>query len=1047
METTLPIDITALPPALSARLLAYCEDFCAPEDERHLWLAAHAAFPVVLTTDLLYKSWLNFRFDEQGKALGIPMVAVSDLLLSTLCRPTSRQVYEMPQDIRTALLLYLKAHPRFGAARVQRLAHFLKFYLRENPRKLPSPAFAKAQEFTWLAQLDPQKAAEQLLDAWNRQKDKGRLRQMLAWSEQQAQLLGGEEGLGGHNPLSVAIQILRGIQHFQEGQRDKALQELQALKGRARKEQGEEGDGIRMDIPQAVLERLPGEFFGEQERINDTVPLYEAKVLIVGQPGAGKTTLLRKLTDPSYLAPPEGDPDLESTVGINIHEGWEFPFPEDSEIKFKANLWDFGGQVIQYMAHHFFLTPRALYVLVADDRKQNTEFDYWFRIINLLGRESEQEKVSLLVVLNEINHESVSNFDHMKYRKDYRGMHIQVCEIDFSKEDARSKGLPETVKEMLCKLPQIGDPLPRLWAPIREELIGRRKQEPHITFADFAEICSRSRGGKSLAREEDQRYLSAYLHRLGVMLHYQDDLHLDNFIILDPHWAVAAVYSVLKDSRVEKNQGRFTEKDLPELLKAYSADERSRLLSLMLKDKFEICYPSSRPGEYIAPHLLPSVRPAYSWDSAQAMKFRYQYPFMPKGLISRLIVRLSEDIAEGGKLAWKEGVVIERGGCRAQVMQRKAIKKGLERLEIELSGPERERKFLLRHVMAEVEKIHEKFFTHIAYEKIIPCNCKYCRRSESPTFFEYSELLQYNREGKAMIICPKGKLKKVSVKDLLEEIFKPLIPHTSPEMIPVEGGAFQMGSNEDDDEKPIHKVRLNSFEIGRYTVTMQEYDAFCEAVDRKKPDDEGWGREKRPVISVDWYDAIEYCNWLSGIWGLEPVYKIEKDKKDPNNKSSYDNKKWLVTPNRKANGYRLPSEAEWEYAARGGRQSKGYRYAGSDNIDGVAWYRKNSYDKGSGHPDYGTHPVGLKKPNELGLYDMSGNVFEWCWDWYDEKYYQNFVRRPAENPQGPEGGQSRLVRGGSWFLSGNSRVANRGRVIPDGGFNYLGFRLARTVSL
>jgi len=513
-------------------------------------------------------------------------------------------------------------------------------------------------------------------------------------------------------------------------------------------------------------------FFRQAEEQEGTVPLYEAKLLIVGQPGAGKTTLLRKLINPAYLAPPQGDPDLESTVGINIHEGWEFPFPEEPEVTFKANLWDFGGQVIQYMTHHFFLTPRALYVLVADDRKQNTEFDYWFRIINLLGRESEQEKVSLLVVLNEINHVSVTNFDHTKYRKDYPGMHIQVWDIDFSREDARSKGLPEIVKDMLCELPQIRDPLPRLWAPIREELIERRKQEPHITFADFAEICSRGRGGKSLAREEDQRYLSAYLHRLGVMLHYQDELHLDNFVILDPQWAVDAVYSVLKDSRVEKNQGRFTEEDLRELLKGYSADERSRLLSLMLKDKFEICYPSSRPGEYIAPHLLPGLRPAYSWDSARAMKFRYQYPFMPKGLISRLIVRLSEDIAEGGKLVWKEGVVIERGGCRAQAVQGKTAKEGLEILEVELCGPERERKFLLRHVMTEVEKIHEKSFKHIAYEKMIPCNCAYCKGSESPAFFEYSELLQYEQEGWDMIDCRNVKLKKVSVKGLLEGVFE-----------------------------------------------------------------------------------------------------------------------------------------------------------------------------------------------------------------------------------------------------------------------------------
>lgn len=513
-------------------------------------------------------------------------------------------------------------------------------------------------------------------------------------------------------------------------------------------------------------------FFKQIEEQEGTVPLYEAKLLIVGEPGAGKTTLLKKLEEPAYLAPPRGDPDLKSTVGITIREGWPFPHPQDESILFKANLWDFGGQEIQYMTHHFFLTPRALYVLVADDRKQNTEFDYWFRIIHLLGRENEKEKISVLVVLNEINHVSVTNFDLGKYRQAYPDMDIQMWEVDLSRKDFRSDGLAGKVQEMLCNLPHVGDQLPRLWAPIRQGLIERRRRQPHITFADFAEICSRERDGRRLAREVDQRFLSRYLHRLGVILHYQDELQLDNFVILDPQWAVDAVYSVLKDSRVKNNHGRFTEEDLRGFWKGYNADERARLLSLMLKDKFEICYPSSRPGEYIAPQLLPSVRPQFSWDSARAMKFRYQYPFMPRGLISRLIVRLSEDIAEDGALVWKEGVVIERDGCRAQIVQGKTIKEGLEVLEIELSGPERELKYLLRHVMTEVEKIHEKSFKHIAYEKMIPCNCEFCRKSERPTFFEYSELLQYELEKWDLIDCRNGKLKKVEVKGLLEGVFE-----------------------------------------------------------------------------------------------------------------------------------------------------------------------------------------------------------------------------------------------------------------------------------
>lgn len=117
--------------------------------------------------------------------------------------------------------------------------------------------------------------------------------------------------------------------------------------------------------------------------------------------------------------------------------------------------------------------------------------------------------------------------------------------------------------------------------------------------------------------------------------------------------------------------------------------------------------------------------PSYKWDSEKALKFRYQYPFMPKGLISRSSYsRLSEDIAEDGSMVWKEGVIVERNGCKAEIVQSKTVKEGLEVLEIEVCGPEREQKYLLRQVMTEVEKIHDKSFKHISFDRMIPCRCK-----------------------------------------------------------------------------------------------------------------------------------------------------------------------------------------------------------------------------------------------------------------------------------------------------------------------------------
>lgn len=255
-----------------------------------------------------------------------------------------------------------------------------------------------------------------------------------------------------------------------------------------------------------------------------------------------------------------------------------------------------------------------------------------------------------------------------------------------------------------------------------------------------------------------------------------------------------------------------------------------------------------------------------------------------------------------------------------------------------------------------------------------------------------------------------------------------------PQMVSVEGGTFEMGSEDIEDAQPVHSVTLDSYEIGAHEVTFEAYDLFCEATGREKPGDEGWGRGGRPVINVNWYDAIEYCNWLSEAHGYWPVYGIDKNQKDPNDQSIGDELKWVITIYGDANGYRLPTEAEWEYAARGGVNSQGYIYSGSNFLDAVGWYLGSS--------DLQTHTVRQKAANELGLYDMSGNVYEWCWDWYSDSYYQQ--KGNDRNPLGPTSGRTRVVRGGSWDSNRiNCRVLYRNDRDDFYRSLSIGFRLAR----
>ncbi len=239
--------------------------------------------------------------------------------------------------------------------------------------------------------------------------------------------------------------------------------------------------------------------------------------------------------------------------------------------------------------------------------------------------------------------------------------------------------------------------------------------------------------------------------------------------------------------------------------------------------------------------------------------------------------------------------------------------------------------------------------------------------------------------------------------------------------VSVEGGTFQMGSNDGySDEKPVHSVTVSDFYMGKYEVTFNEYDAFCNATGKDKPNDLGRGRSNRPVMSVSWFDAVEYCNWRSRKENLTPCYTINGNK---------------VTCNFSANGYRLPTEAEWEFAAKGGNLSRGYKYSGSNSAGDVGWYRGNSGSE--------AHPVGQKQANELGLYDMSGNVWEWCWDWYDSNYYSS---SPSTNPKGASSGKYRVLRSGSWHDDdvGRLRTTTRVKDVPADRSNGYDFRLSRT---
>ena len=254
------------------------------------------------------------------------------------------------------------------------------------------------------------------------------------------------------------------------------------------------------------------------------------------------------------------------------------------------------------------------------------------------------------------------------------------------------------------------------------------------------------------------------------------------------------------------------------------------------------------------------------------------------------------------------------------------------------------------------------------------------------------------------------------------------------------GGArrFNMGSNDTPAgtytemtgrETPVHQVLLICFYIGKYPVTQAQY------MELMGTNPSYFSGDNLPVHNVSWYDAVEFCNKLSEAEGLVKAYTINKGTADPNNTNSEDSFKWTVTTVDGANGYRLPTEAEWEYACRAGTSTP-YNVP-TPSGGGVLTKDQANFDSG------GPAVVGSYAPNALGIYDMHGNVWEWCGDWFSEAYYS--APPPLVHPLGPTSGEYRVIRGGAWDSPSAAllRSSCRGFLNQGQKYNYTGFRVLR----
>lgn len=480
--------------------------------------------------------------------------------------------------------------------------------------------------------------------------------------------------------------------------------------------------------------------------------VYEAKLMVIGDAGSGKTSLATKIKDMNAKLPDKVD---DTTVGIEISESF---FKEiDDKPNFKVNIWDLGGQKIYQPLHQLFFTRRSLYVLVSDGRNDTDEndlTDFWIPAQELLGKES-----PMLILFNK-HGEIQPNMAFRSFQSHYPNIKGDLAVVDLLNDKVGTSDFVAEIEKYMRNLPQFvkGEKLPKLWAKIREAI--HQRKENYISLPEFRSLCSK----EGIEEYEKQDFLSDYLHDLGIILRFREDPLLNKTVFLSPRWALDAIYKVLDHTR-QHNNGLFSKSELLSVWqKPEFHDVQDELLALMLR--FELCYKIDASSEkYLVPSLLPKdIPPGFTWNKAGSICLYYEYDFMPKGIISRLIVRLNH-LIDKNKLLWREGVVFESNGTSAWL-----TKPNKNRIEIYAKGYKPS--YLITLITSEIDEINSKY--HFSEQSIptkhVPCICEVCQNSKKPAYYDYEKLVKRDQLGKRTIECENPPYHEVNVKALLENV-------------------------------------------------------------------------------------------------------------------------------------------------------------------------------------------------------------------------------------------------------------------------------------
>lgn len=477
----------------------------------------------------------------------------------------------------------------------------------------------------------------------------------------------------------------------------------------------------------------------------------EAKMLIVGQGSVGKTSVLKRLLYNTYTME-------KSTEGIDI-SNWSFDAKHQT---YRLNVWDFGGQEIYHATHQFFLTKRSVYLLVWDAlaEEEYGRLDYWLKTIQSFAADS-----PIILVVNKCD-KNTGRYNKIDVT-DYQEKYPQIKDVFFvsCKDNIGIQELKECIKDISINLPLMKTLWLDSWLAVRNELEGLANTKNHIPYNEYIDICKE----KGVDNEEEALSLIKYLHDLGIVLYYHDDFLLKRLVILSSEWGTDAVYKIV-DEQERQLKGRNGILYTDDLTKIWSDRERypdeyyPHLLNLM--EKFQLAFKID-DRTYLFAELLENKQIVLDLDFPRenTLAVRYEYDFLPAGVMTRFIVSIHKNIATiyGTKQCWKKGVYLIHKSAYALVRLFDGISE--KYVSIQVSGEKRRDKLdLLYIIKSKLDEINS-VFSKIEIKKLIPCNCS----KDCTHLFNYDVLVEAESRGRKTLMCEKS-YEDVSISNLLDGV-------------------------------------------------------------------------------------------------------------------------------------------------------------------------------------------------------------------------------------------------------------------------------------